>query len=112
MRCADSYVVAVVVLRRCGIEYVGVCENDEDKFARESATTEATSGLLMPMVTGFTPFRCGKTGHTVPPTVFLNSAEISAHCKCLIFSFPYMKHTLGRFQILGNCIHYEPSFDV
>lgn len=43
MRCADSYVVAVVVFRRCGIEYVGVCENDEDKFATESATTEARS---------------------------------------------------------------------
>ena len=43
MRCADSYVVAVVVLRRCGIEYVGVCENDEDKFATESSTTEARS---------------------------------------------------------------------
>ena len=43
MRCADSYVVAVVVLRRCGIEYVGVCESDEDKFATESSTTEARS---------------------------------------------------------------------
>ena len=43
MRCADSYVVAVVVFRRCGIEYVGDCENDEDKFATESATTEARS---------------------------------------------------------------------
>ena len=43
MRCADSYVVAVVVFRRCGIEYVGVCENDEDKFATESSTTEARS---------------------------------------------------------------------
>ena len=43
MRCADSYVVAVVVLRRCGIEYVGVCERDEDKFATESSTAEARS---------------------------------------------------------------------
>ena len=43
MRCADSYVVTVVVLRRCGIEYVGDCESDEDKFATESSTTEARS---------------------------------------------------------------------
>ena len=43
MRCADSYIVTVVVFRRWGIEYVGVCENDEDKFATESSTTEARS---------------------------------------------------------------------
>ena len=31
------------MLRRWGIEYVGVCERDEDKFATESSTAEARS---------------------------------------------------------------------